>query len=58
MMQGLDLDLPENFQHPQTLLYLVDGLSETGHTVTLTNLNSNENRPFMFDYAVVSSTHK
>lgn len=58
-MQGLDADLTADDQHPQTLLYLVDGLSEdSDHTVTLTNSNSNVNRPFSFDYAVISSTHE
>ena len=57
--QGLNIDLTPNFQHPQTLLYLADGLSENStHTVTLTNSNSNNNRPFFFDYAIIRSTQK
>ncbi|KIJ55784.1 hypothetical protein M422DRAFT_774704 [Sphaerobolus stellatus SS14] len=54
-LTGLDID---QHQHPQTLLYLVDNLVEkTMHTVTLTNLDSDEQRPLFFDYAVVSSIH-
>ncbi|KIJ55778.1 hypothetical protein M422DRAFT_774702 [Sphaerobolus stellatus SS14] len=57
-LTGLDIDLDDQHQHPQTLLYLVDGLAEeTMHTVTLTNLDSDEQRPLFFDYAVVSSIH-
>ncbi|KAF8530515.1 hypothetical protein BU17DRAFT_79291 [Hysterangium stoloniferum] len=54
--QGLDLDLTSDLQDPQTLLYLMDGLSEDTHNVTLTNTNANPKRPFFFDYAVVRST--
>ncbi|KAF8532540.1 hypothetical protein JB92DRAFT_3192678 [Gautieria morchelliformis] len=56
--QGLGFDLASNLQYPQTLLYLADGLSENvDHTVALTNSNSDGNRPFIFDFAVVRSTH-
>jgi hypothetical protein len=55
--KGLDVDLAPNLQYPQTLLYLADGLSENvNHTVALTNSNSSDKRPFIFDFAVVSST--
>ncbi|KAF8530511.1 hypothetical protein BU17DRAFT_60226 [Hysterangium stoloniferum] len=54
--QGLDLDFTSDLQDPQTLLYLMDGLSEDTHNVTLTNTNANPKRPFFFDYAVVRST--
>jgi hypothetical protein len=57
-MKGLDVDLTPSFQHPQTLLYLVDQLSDGNHTVTLTNSDSNENRPFFFDYAILRGTSK
>ncbi|KAF8530510.1 hypothetical protein BU17DRAFT_60225 [Hysterangium stoloniferum] len=54
--QGLDFDLTPQQQRPQTLLYLMDGLSEDSHNVTLTNINANSNRPFFFDFARVRST--
>jgi hypothetical protein len=58
-MQGQDLDLPSDLWHPQTLLYVTDGLSEnTNHTVTLTTTFANEQRPFFFDYSVVRTTQK
>jgi len=54
---GMNLDLDDAHQHPQSLLYLVDNLSEDDlHTVLMTNLDSLEQRPFYFDYAVISST--
>jgi len=54
--QGLDTDVPSDQQNPQTLLYLMDGLSEDAHNVTLTNTNANPNRPFFFDFAIARST--
>ncbi|KAF8530514.1 hypothetical protein BU17DRAFT_79290 [Hysterangium stoloniferum] len=53
---GLDFDLTPQQQRPQTLLYLMDGLSEDSHNVTLTNTNANPSRPFFFDFARVRST--
>ena len=56
---GLDVVLDDLHQHPQTLLYVIDNLPEDKvHTATLTNLNTDDQRPFFFDYAVVSGTHK
>ncbi|KAF8817153.1 hypothetical protein BYT27DRAFT_6947276 [Phlegmacium glaucopus] len=54
--QGPAVDLTPEQQHPQTLLYLMDGLSEDSHNVTITNSDSNVARPFYFDYAVVRTT--
>ncbi|KAF8817154.1 hypothetical protein BYT27DRAFT_7237607 [Phlegmacium glaucopus] len=54
--QGLAVDLTPEQQHPKTLLYLMDGLSEDSHNVTITNSDSNVARPFYFDYAVVWTT--
>lgn len=54
MFTGLDIDLDETYQHPQTLLYLRDGLLETqNHTIALTTMDSKQ-RPLFFDYAVIS----
>ncbi|KAF8510396.1 hypothetical protein JB92DRAFT_3119044 [Gautieria morchelliformis] len=56
-MTGQDLDIPQEFWHPQTLLYVLDGLSETtNHTVVLTTTLASAQRPFSFDYSVVRST--
>ncbi|KAF8817151.1 hypothetical protein BYT27DRAFT_7237605 [Phlegmacium glaucopus] len=55
--QGLAVDLTPEQQHPKTLLYLMDGLSEVSHNVTITNSDSNVARPFYFDYAVVWTTN-
>ncbi|GJJ06643.1 hypothetical protein Clacol_000837 [Clathrus columnatus] len=58
-LAGPEIDLAPLQQHPQTLLYLMDGLNENQiHTVTLTNLQSNVNRPFFFDYAIVRSSQQ
>ena len=58
-LKGLDVDLTPNMQHPQTLLYLVDDLTDgVNHTVTLINSIANGNRSFFFDYAVVGSKFK
>jgi len=54
--QGPAVDLTAQQQHPKTLLYLMDGLSEDSHNVTLTNVDSDTARPFYFDFAVVRST--
>ncbi|KAF8530509.1 hypothetical protein BU17DRAFT_79286 [Hysterangium stoloniferum] len=54
--QGPAVDLTPQQQHPKTLLYLMDGLSEDSHNVTITNSDSNAARPFYFDYAVVWTT--
>ncbi|KAF8530508.1 hypothetical protein BU17DRAFT_79285 [Hysterangium stoloniferum] len=54
--QGPAVDLNLQQQHPKTLLYLMDDLSEDSHNVTITNSDSNAARPFYFDYAVVWTT--
>jgi hypothetical protein len=58
-MQGMDVALEEDMWHPQTLLYLKDGLSEgVNHTVILNTTNTDSQRPFSFEYAIVRSIHK
>ncbi|KIJ56903.1 hypothetical protein M422DRAFT_62809 [Sphaerobolus stellatus SS14] len=53
---GFDADLINSDQQPQTLLFLADNLDEEkSHTLTLTNLDSDQNRPFFFDYTVLRS---
>lgn len=58
-LQGPNVDLNEQQQHAQTLLYYMDGLDENKtHTVTLTNVFFNLGRPLYFDYAVVWSSQE
>lgn len=58
-MQGQDTDIPAASWHPQTLLYVADGLSENNtHTLSLTTTFANAQRPFFFDYGILRSTQK
>ncbi|KAF8574584.1 hypothetical protein K439DRAFT_1665383 [Ramaria rubella] len=57
-MHGQDIDLDPIFWHPNTLLYLIDGLPEgVKHTVTLNTTSTSLQRPFSFDYGIVRSIH-
>ncbi|GJJ05910.1 hypothetical protein Clacol_000097 [Clathrus columnatus] len=56
-LAGPNVDLDAREEHPETLLYLADGLDEnTTHVVTLTNSVSNIGRPFFFDFAIARSS--
>ncbi|GJJ05897.1 hypothetical protein Clacol_000084 [Clathrus columnatus] len=58
-LAGPDVPLDLQQDHPQTLLFLADGLEENKtHAVTLTNSASSSGRPLFFDFAVVRSSQK
>jgi len=58
-MEGMNIDLQQGMWHPQTLLFLKDGLPENvNHTVTITATGANLERPFSFDHAIVRSTQE
>ncbi|KAF8580191.1 hypothetical protein K439DRAFT_320406 [Ramaria rubella] len=59
-MHGMDVTLDPSMWHPNTLLYMMDGLPQNiNHTVDLNTLGStSQDRPFYFDYAIVRSTHE
>ncbi|GJJ05854.1 hypothetical protein Clacol_000041 [Clathrus columnatus] len=56
-LAGPNVDLNTTFEHPQTLLFLADGLDENKtHNVTLVNSVSNPDQPLYFDYAIIRSS--
>ncbi|GJJ05856.1 hypothetical protein Clacol_000043 [Clathrus columnatus] len=58
-LAGPNVDLNSQQEHPQTLLYLADGLNESEiHSLTLINSVANSDRPLFIDYAIVRSSQQ